>query len=133
MAKKKKKNAKKLVLGVLVAYVAIMALGYMGVSYYFSSHFLKGTTISGIDCSNKTATQVKKKIQKQLGQYKLRIAELNGKTETIQATQIDLTYVDDNKVDELLKEQEQWKWITAFSSKKTYELAVTTTYDEKKF
>ena len=33
MAKKKKKNAKKLVLGVLVAYVAIMALGYMGVSY----------------------------------------------------------------------------------------------------
>ena len=42
-----------------------------------------------------------------------------------------LTYVDDNKVDELLKEQEQWKWITAFSSKKTYELAVTTTYDEK--
>ena len=72
MAKKKKKNAKKLVLGVLVAYVAIMALGYMGVSYYFSSHFLKGTTISGIDCSSKTATQVKKKIQKQLGQYKLR-------------------------------------------------------------
>ena len=134
MAKKKKKNAKKLVLGVLVAYVAIMALGYMGVSYYFSSHFLKGTTISGIDCSSKTATQVKKKIQKQLGQYKLRIAELDGKTETIQATQIDLTYVDDNKVDELLKEQEQWKWITAFSSKKTYELAVTTTYvDEDSF
>ena len=64
MAKKKKKNAKKLVLGVLVAYVAIMALGYMGVSYYFSSHFLKGTTISGIDCSSKTATQEKKKIQK---------------------------------------------------------------------
>ena len=62
MAKKKKKNAKKLVLGVLVAYVAIMALGYMGVSYYFSSHFLKGTTISGIDCSSKTATQVKKSL-----------------------------------------------------------------------
>ena len=41
MAKKKKKNAKKLVLGVLIAYVAIMVLGYMGVSYYFSSHFLK--------------------------------------------------------------------------------------------
>ena len=33
MAKKKKKNAKKLVLGVLIAYVAIMVLGYMGVSY----------------------------------------------------------------------------------------------------
>ena len=52
MAKKKKKNAKKLVLGILIAYVAIMALGYMGVSYYFSSHFLKGTTISGMDSSS---------------------------------------------------------------------------------
>ena len=132
MAKKKKKNAKKLVLGVLVAYVAIMALGYMGVSYYFSSHFLKGTTISGIDCSNKTAMQVKKKIQKQLGQYKLRITESDGKTETIQGSAIDLTYVDDGKIDELLSSQDRWKWITAFSAKKTYELAVTTTYDEKK-
>ena len=132
MAKKKKKNAKKLVLGVLIAYVAIMALGYMGVSYYFSSHFLKGTTISGMDCSNKTADQVKKKIQKQLGQYKLRITEIDGKTETIQGSAIDLTYVDDGKIDELLSSQDRWKWITAFSAKKTYELAVTTTYDEKK-
>lgn len=132
MAKKKKKNAKKLVLGVLIAYVAIMALGYMGVSYYFSSHFLKGTTISGMDSSNKTADQVKKKIQKQLGQYKLRITEIDGKTETIQGSAIDLTYVDDGKIDELLSSQDRWKWITAFSAKKTYELAVTTTYDEKK-
>ena len=132
MAKKKKKNAKKLVLGVLIAYVAIMVLGYMGVSYYFSSHFLKGTTISGMDCSNKTADQVKKKIQKQLGQYKLRITEIDGKTETIQGSAIDLTYVDDGKIDELLSSQDRWKWITAFSAKKTYELAVTTTYDEKK-
>ena len=93
MAKKKKKNAKKLVLGVLVAYVAIMALGYMGVSYYFSSHFLKGTTISGIDCSSKTATQVKKKIQKQLGQYKLRIAEQERQRQFRQPRSILLTWM----------------------------------------
>ena len=61
MAKKKKKNAKKLVLGVLVSYVAIMALGYMGVSYYFSSHFLKGTTISGIDITMNQFNKLGKK------------------------------------------------------------------------
>lgn len=75
---------------------------------------------------------MKKKIQKQLGQYKLRITEIDGKTETIQGSAIDLTYVDDGKIDELLSSQDRWKWITAFSAKKTYELAVTTTYDEKK-
>lgn len=47
MAKKKKKNAKKLVLGVLIAYVAIMALGYMGVSYYFSQPFSERNHLSG--------------------------------------------------------------------------------------
>ena len=40
--------------------------------------------------------------------------------------------MDDGKIDELLSSQDRWKWITAFSAKKTYELAVTTTYDEKK-
>lgn len=126
---RKKNNAKKLVLGILIAYVVIMAIGYLGVSFYFSSHFLKGTSISGIDCSNKTTQEVKDLIQSRLGEYKLRITELDGKTETISAAQVDLTYVDDNRVDELMKEQNQWGWLTAFSSKMTYELSVNTTYD----
>lgn len=127
---KKNKNAKRIILGVLVGYILIMAIGYLGVSYYFSSHFLKGTTINGIDCSNKTVEQVKEKIQSEIGKYKLRITELDGKTETITALQVNLTYVDDNKVDELMKEQNQWKWISAFSNKNTYELSANTTYDK---
>jgi hypothetical protein len=126
----KKGKAKKIVLGILIGYILIMAIGYLGVAYYFSSHFLKGTTVNGIDCSNKTVEQVKEKIQEEIGAYKLRITELDGKTETIAAGQLNLTYVDDNKVDELMKEQNQWKWITAFSNKNTYELSCNTEYDE---
>ncbi|NCB92921.1 MAG: hypothetical protein EOM40_10250 [Clostridia bacterium] len=128
MAKKNGK-AKKIALGVLIGYVLIMAIGYLGVSYYFSSHFLKGTTINGIDCSNKTVAEVKENIQEEIGTYKLRITEIDGKTETIAAGQLNLTYVDDSKVDDLMKEQNQWKWITAFSNKNTYELSCNTSYD----
>ena len=39
MAKKKKKNAKKLVLGVLIAYVAIMALGLWAFPIIFPAIF----------------------------------------------------------------------------------------------
>lgn len=127
---KKKSKARKIILGVLFAYVLIVGIGYLGVSYFFSSHFLKGTTINGIDCSSKTAEQVKEKIQEEIGEYKLRITEIDGKTETISALQIELTYVDDNKVDELLKAQNNWKWIRSISNKNTYELAANTTYDK---
>ena len=33
-------------------------------------------------------------------------------------------------MDELLEEQNQWKWITSFAVDKTYELAANTTYDQ---
>ncbi|MGN1141598.1 MAG: peptidoglycan binding domain-containing protein [Oliverpabstia sp.] len=127
---KRKSKARKVILGVLFAYVLIVGIGYLGVSYFFSSHFLKGTTINGIDCSSMTAEQVKEKIQEEIGEYKLRITEIDGKTETISALQIELTYVDDNKVDELLEAQNNWKWIKSISNKSTYELAANTTYDK---
>ena len=69
---KKKSKARKIILGVLFAYVLIVGIGYLGVSYFFSSHFLKGTTINGIDCSSKTAEQVKEKIQEEIGEYRRR-------------------------------------------------------------
>ena len=103
-AKRKKKKAKKIVLGILIGYVLIMAIGYLGISFYFSSHFLKGTTINGIDCENMTADEVKEEIQNGIGQYRLQLVLIDGATETITAEQLNLQYVDDNKVDELKTE-----------------------------
>lgn len=130
-AKRKKKKAKKIVLGILIGYVLIMAIGYLGISFYFSSHFLKGTTINGIDCENMTADEVKEEIQNGIGQYRLQLVLIDGATETITAEQLNLQYVDDNKVDELLEQQNQWRWIASyFAGGKTYELAANTTYEQ---
>lgn len=128
--KTKKGRAKKILLGILLGYILIIGIGYTGVAFYFSSHFLKGTTVFGIDSSNLTAEEVKEQIQSRISEYKLRITELDGKVETITGPQVNLTYVDDSKVDQLLEKQENWKWITAFSSNKTYELTANTTYDQ---
>ncbi len=129
-AKKNRAKARKIALGVLIGYVLIMAIGYMGVAFYYSDHFLKGTVINGIDCENMTAEDVKEKIQEGIGEYQLELVKIDGGTEIITADQIGLQYVDDNKVDELLKSQNRWAWITAFADDKTYELAANTTYDQ---
>lgn len=128
---KRRRKALKITMGVLIAYLLLMIIGYLGVSHYFSSHFLKGTTINGIACGNKTVEQVKESIQDKIGEYTLRITELDGKTETISALQIKLTYVDDNKVDQLMEAQSQWKWFSSFANSSPYELAANTTYDNE--
>lgn len=127
----KRKRILKVVLGVLAGYILILFVGYYGVSYYFSDHFLRGTVINGIDCSNKTVPEVKESIQEKIGEYKLRITEMDGKTETISALELELKYVDDNKVDQLMEQQENWSWLTAFSSENSYELAATTSYEDE--
>lgn len=126
-----KKKIIKITLGVLVGYFLIMMIGYMGVVFYFSNHFQKGTTINGISCENKTVEQVKQQIQKQIGDYKLKIKEKDGKTETISAVQVELSYVDDQKVEELLDMQNPWRWMKELSKKKTYKMETTTTYNEE--
>lgn len=126
-----KKKIVKITLGILAGYVLIMLIGYMGVIFYFSSHFQKGTIINGIDCGNKTVEQVKKELQKQVSDYKLKIEEIDGKTETISAVQIELTYVDDKKVDALLEAQDSWSWMSGISEKDTYEVELNTSYKEE--
>lgn len=125
-----KKKGKKIILGVLAGYIAIMLIGYFGVSFYFSSHFFDGTRINGIDCGNKTVEQVKDEIIGKINEYELKINLRGGGVEKIKATDVELSYVDDNRVDELMKEQEQYKWILSFTKDKKYELAANTTYDK---
>ena len=128
---KDKRKARRIVLGILIGYVAIMLIGYLGISFYYSSHFFEGSTINGIDCSNLTVDEVKEKIIEEINSYTLKIEERGGSTETIMAPQVKLSYVDDSRVDELMDEQEQFKWPLSFSKSKSYEMAANTTFDEK--
>lgn len=94
----------------LCAVGAVVAVIYVGVAIYFGSHFYAGTSVYGIDCSRKTADEVKAEIADKLGDYVLTIEERENKTETISAQQIDLQYEDDGSIDQLLKDQRSYIW-----------------------
>ena len=59
-----KKKHKGLKITGLIAAMVLVAAGcaYAGVSYYYTDHFFEGTTINGIDSSNKTAYEVEQEI-----------------------------------------------------------------------
>ena len=71
MAKKKSKKgkykkARKIVLGVLAAYVLILGLVYAGGVFYYSKHFYSGSKINGFNCAGKTVKEVEKILRAKL-------------------------------------------------------------------
>lgn len=125
----KRKKRRKIMLGVLFGYLAIMLIGYLGVSYYFSSRFFEGTKINGVDSSKKTVEEVKEDIISKIDAYSLTI-ELRGGTQVLSARDIGREYVDDKRVDKLMEEQNQYKWIFSFSDDNQFDFIAGTTYDK---
>ena len=127
---KKRKKRRKIILGVLVGYLAIMLIGYLGISYYFSSRFFEGTKINGVDSSKKTTLEVKEDIISKIDSYSLTVELRGGGTQTIKAQDIKREYVDDKKVDKLMEEQEQYKWPLSFSDDHQHDFVAGYVYDQ---
>ena len=129
-AKGKMKLRKKIAL----AFLIILLLGAMGIYVYavsyFSEHFYNGSRINGMDCSYKTVPEVKRDIDTEIKKYTLTLKTMEGNDEVITAPDVNLTYIDDNKVDELLAEQRPMLWFLSFGSAKQHEMAANTSYDE---
>lgn len=123
-------KSKKILLGVMLGMIFVIACVYLAVSFFFKSHFYSGTSINGLDCSRMTVEEVKYTIQENILEYKLVITERGGSTEEITASQLGMTYVDDQGVEKLMEEQNPFAWILSVSQNKNYEMAANTTYDQ---
>ena len=133
MAKQKKKKIWKwLVAGILLFIVAVCGICYAGVTHYYTTHFFKGTIINGIDCSNMTVEEVKYKIEDEIMTYAISVKERGGVTERLLASQLGMTYVDDQSVDRLMEEQKPHTWITHLSKEAETTVSAATEYDKER-
>ena len=135
MAKKKSKKgkykkAKKIILGVLIGYVALLVIAYGIGVFYYSNRFLSGTEINGMDCSGKTVEEVENNMESQIASYQLVLKERGDKSEAISASQISMEYISDGKIQELKEQQNPFTWFLAFARQQDYTLSATTSYDE---
>ena len=135
MAKKKTKKgkykkAKKIMLGVLIGYVALLVIAYGIGVFYYSNRFLSGTEINGMNCSGKTVEEVESNMESQIASYQLVLKERGDKSEAISASQISMKYISDGKIQELKEQQNPFTWFLAFARQQDYKLSATTSYDE---
>ncbi|MGN0482292.1 MAG: L,D-transpeptidase family protein [Lachnospiraceae bacterium] len=124
-------NRKKILITAGIVILALLGV-YLGVSFYFQSHFLPNTTVNGIESSRKTAEEVKNIIRRQASDYTLTLELREGKSEQINGEQIGLKPVFNGSIEGMLKKQNEYAWISALFHKTELESRTTVSYDKEK-
>lgn len=129
-----KKKHKALKVTGLIAAMALVVVGcaYAGVSYYYTNHFFRGTTINGVDGSNRTAYEVEQEIAKKMEGYSIQIKARDQDTQTIDGSDIDYRYVSSGEILKLLKSQKPYEWVKGYFSKISYTAQEQTAFDRTK-
>lgn len=125
---KKMSKGRKIAVTAVGAAVLAAAGVYLGVSYYYSSHFFPKTVINGLNCAGLSVEEVKEKIQSQILGYTLTLTERGGQTEQITGNQLGLQYVDDQKTEELMEEQNPFAWPVYMVKQNRHEVAANISY-----
>ena len=130
---KVKRSPRGLLLAAIGVIVVLILVVYFTIASSYKGRFLGRTTINGLNCSGKTAQEVNTAMNLQAKNYVLTLKERKGKTETINGGDIDLTYVDNGQVAELLDGISPYGWL--WSQIRGTELTVQAnmSYDETKF
>ena len=118
----------------MIAAMVLVVAGcaYAGVSYYYTSHFFEGTTINGIDSSNRTAYEVEQEIAKKMEGYSIQVKARDQEPQTIEGTDISYRYISSGEVLKLLKAQKPYEWVRGFFEKTTYTASEQTAFDKSK-
>ena len=130
---KVKRSPRGLLLAAIGVIVVLILVVYFTIASSYKGRFLGRTTINGLNCSGKTVQEVNTAMNLQAKNYVLTLKEREGKTETINGGDIDLTYVDNGQVAELLDGISPYGWL--WSQIRGTELTVQAnmSYDETKF
>lgn len=122
----RKKTAVKIA-GILLG--IIIAL-YVGFALFFGSHFMFNTTINGKDFAFKNVEAVSADMKQQVADYVLTIEESDGDSEEIKGSDIALTYVETDVLQELMDEQVNFLWIKSLWDKPELEAKVSVEFDQ---
>lgn len=128
--KKDNKKGKKTAAIVIGSIVGVLVLVYVGFAVFFNSHFMFYTKINDTDFSLKSVSQVEEYMKQQVADYVLALEESNGGKETINGADISLQYVEGDQLEELVKNQNNFLWITSLWEHPEIEAEVGVKYDE---
>lgn len=100
-----------------------------GIKYVNS--FFPNTRINGMDASGKTIEEFEQYVSRLSDEYTLLLEERNNKHEEITGTQIELHIEINGDLEQVLKEQKPYVWLSELWKEKTYQLDMAVTFDDE--
>ncbi|MBR3646648.1 MAG: L,D-transpeptidase/peptidoglycan binding protein [Lachnospiraceae bacterium] len=130
---KKKKTSPWLILGIFtLILLAGAGIWYGSGAHYYSTHFLRGTIINGMDVSGMTYDELANNLRGYSIVVKQRGKKDNSQyVEKITGNEIGVEIVSESGIKEIMENQSLWKWYAP--SGKIYEKDVLIGFDEKLF
>lgn len=111
--------------------LCLLLLVYIGISLFFTRHFLLNTEINGHSFSAKTTAVAEDYLKKQVENYTLTVYEMGGKTDTIKGRDIALKYQENDQLNHILKKQNAFSWPLSLFSKKSASITIDLAYDQE--
>ena len=130
-----KKNHKVMMISIIAA-AAVLAVViglYAYKASYFKDHFYTGTVINGVDCSEFTLEEACAVLQENIDQRTFTVNDDEGRSYTVTAPEINMTYADNGEVENLLNAQNILLWPFEQKDSGTYLVAEGYTYDQDAF
>ena len=109
--------------------LAALVLVYLGIAFYFRSHYLFHTEINGHDVSGKTVQQAEQMLKDAVGQFEMELIEVDGSRENIAGADIGLKYESAENLEKNLSGQKYILWPEAFFRNNTDEVKIEVSYD----
>ncbi|MGL4569512.1 MAG: peptidoglycan binding domain-containing protein [Clostridium sp.] len=127
----KKITDNKLIAGITITLFTLLVL-YLCISIYFTKHFYFGTEINGINASCKTVEEVEQALSHGADSYSLELVGRDNVNSKITASDINLKYNPNGKIEGLKDSQNPFGWISSIFKKYTYEAPGVISYNKEK-
>ena len=113
--------------------LAVLVIGYAGVSVYFMDHFFLGTTVNGVDMELATVEEVDALVLSQASTYTLTLNERDGGVEVLTPEELGMTFTAPEDAAEYKRSQNGFLWPRMFFQSDSYTIGPEITIDEDTF
>lgn len=128
---KRKRSAVPVLIGLLL-FVLLLGGGYGALVWRYQTVFLPGTSVNGVSVAGQTVEKAEQSLSEKMKAYILTLKERDDQSETVSGEDIDLTVIFDGSVEQLMEEQNPFRWPLAMVGREKREatLELPFTYDE---
>ena len=129
--KEKMSAGKKAVITIILLLFLLTAGVYFFGVYYFTNHFLPGSVVGSWNCSYMTAEETEELLIRRTDAYVLAVETRGGGREAITAKEAGLVYVSDGSVQQMMRDQNRFRWFMAFSQSSHYDMPSSVSFENK--